>query len=129
MIMKIVKKLIFLINAITSVIHIIFQFYLFTQRSIGIYQNFLLTENILIAFFFFLTCIQLLKSNFDKLYIKYNIYIWIFFSLCIFIFRPEHTTLAMTYFILPIPQWLVLLAISITSVAANSIYLFYTKNK
>lgn len=127
--MKILKIFITLFNALTSIIHVLFQIYLLSSVNIGAYTKFLLTENVMIALVFFLMCTALIHSKFNIMNIYYNTLIWLFFMVCIIILKPEHTTLDMVKFTLPFKQWIILLAIALTSTAINVIYLLLYKTK
>ena len=125
--MKLLKIFIALLNASTSIIHILFQVYLLNFVDIGIYTKFLLTENILIALAFFLVCTELICSKFSTKNICYNIIIWLFFAGCISVLKPEHTTLDMFSFTLPFKQWNILLGIAFTATTTDIIYLLLHK--
>lgn len=121
--MKILKILIILFNALTSIMHILFQIYLLSFVNIGAYTKFLLTENILIALVFFLMCTALIHSKFSIINIRYDTVMWLFFAGCVTILKPEHTTLDMINFTFPFKQWIILLGIALTATATNVIYL------
>lgn len=104
--MKILKVLIILFNALTSIMHILFQIYLLSFVNIGAYTKFLLTENILIALVFFLMCTALIYSKFSITNICYDTAMWLFFTICVAILRPEHTTLDMINLTFPFKQWI-----------------------
>ncbi len=125
--MKILKIFITLFNALTSIMHVLFQVYILNHVDIGAYTKFLLTENILIALVFFLVCIELIYSKFDRRTIRCNIFIWFFFAGCISILKPEHTTLDMFNLTLPFRQWIILLAISFTAITTDILYLLLHK--
>lgn len=127
--MKILKVLIILFNALTSIMHILFQIYLLSFVNIGAYTKFLLTENILIALVFFLMCTALIYSKFSITNICYDTAMWLFFTICVAILRPEHTTLDMINLTFPFKQWIILLGIALTATVTNIFYLQLYKTR
>lgn len=126
---KILKILITLSDALTSIMHVIFQIYLLERENIGIYAKFLLTENILIAMFFLCLCVILILSKYNKTIILYNIVVWFFFILCILLLKPENTTLDILNLTFSFKQWIILLGIAYISLITNLAYLFLISSK
>lgn len=93
-----------LMNFICAVFHAVFQFDLLA--SIGIYREFLLTENMVITFVFvyFLTILSFGKVE-DKLRMaKMNIFFWLSFLVIVGFTQPTVTTLNIVKSSLTFPQ-------------------------
>ena len=98
-----------ILNFICGVIHFVFEFFLLSNTSI--YREFLLIENILIAFmFFYFFYVLIWGVKMQKVFFaEMSIYFWIIFVFTVLCFQPEVTSLHMINWMLSIPQKYILI--------------------
>ncbi|MBU2702956.1 hypothetical protein Ga0466249_004091 [Sporomusaceae bacterium BoRhaA] len=93
-----------LINFICAVFHSVFQFELLSNK--GIYRDFLLTENLVIAFVFayFSAIIFFGKAEDKQRMVKMNIFFWLTFLVFVGFTQPTITSLNIVKSFLLFPQ-------------------------
>lgn len=110
------------INVICGLMHLLAEYILLNITNQ--YMNFLLIENILIAFVFIHMGYTLYKKN----TLVGNLLFWIIFTMSVVIFKPTTTTLVVVEEYIPVEQWVVLLITGLVVIIINSTIILHKKN-
>jgi hypothetical protein len=102
-------------NLVGGLIHLTFEFFLLNNDSI--YREFLLIENLLIGLvYIFLAGSLFWGDRQQRMFtIKANILFWLCFTMAVWGFQPEITSLNIIKELLPVPQKYALIIIGITT--------------
>lgn len=121
------KSLLFImlgvINLVGGLIHLVFEFSLLNHETI--YRGFLLIENLLIGLLYIYFAFQLLYGDWQQkvLAVKNNIVFWLCFTIAVWVFQPEITSLNIVKDLLPVPQKNVLLVIGMIAFFVSTLSL------